>query len=142
MTTIKSYTLITLFLFGTCLVSFSYYYTESGSKPIAGKWVLTQFYPARKDTFKFKELVVFQIENEGMTAGFMGCNKFRTECEIRGDSIYFGTILSSRKFCSKPYMDLEDQFRATISNANVYSLKEETLTLFAGNKKLASFKKQ
>lgn len=142
MTTTKSYAYIVLFLLCGSLVSFNYYQTESAVKPIEGKWVLTQFYPAQKDTFRFKELVVFQIENAGMTAGFMGCNKFRTECETNRDSIHFGTILSSRKFCDRIHMDLEDRFKSTLSNANIYSLKEGTLTLYNGRKKLASFKKE
>jgi heat shock protein HslJ len=141
MTTIKSYTFIILFLFCSSLVSFNYY-SESVAAPIVGKWVLTQFYPAKKDTFKYKELVIFQIESAGMTSGFMGCNKFRTECETQRDSIHFGTILSSRKFCGEIYMDLEDQFKYTLSNANAYLIKENALTLFEGKKKLASFKKQ
>jgi heat shock protein HslJ len=139
---IKSYTLIVLFLFCSSLVSFNCYYSESVAEPIVGNWVLTQFYPAKKDTFKFKELVIFQIENAGMTVGFMGCNKFRTECKIQRDSIHFGTILSSRKFCGKAYMDLEDKLKSTLSSTNAYVIKENTLILFEGKKKLASFKKQ
>jgi heat shock protein HslJ len=142
MTTIKSYTRIVILLFCCSLVSFNSYYKESDAKPITGKWVLTNFYPVKKDTFKFKELVTFQIENEGMTAGFMGCNTFRTECETRRDSIYFGTVLSSRKFCERAYMDLEDKFKATLSSANAYVIQENTLILFEGKKKLAAFKKQ
>lgn len=142
MTTIKSYIPIVLLFFGS-LVSFKYHGSGlSMANPIAGKWVLTQFYPIKTDTFQFKELVVFQIENAGMTAGFMGCNKFRTECETRQNNIHFGTILSSRKFCNRNYMDLEDQFKSTLSNANIYSLQDNILTLFEGKKKLASFKKQ
>ena len=142
MTTIKSYTLIAILLFCILQVSFNCYDTRSVAKPIVGKWALIQFYPTKKDTFKYKELVIFQVENEGMTAGFMGCNKFRTECEIQRDSIHFGTILSSRKFCEKAYMDLEDKFKATLSSANAYLIKENTLILFEDKKKLASFKKQ
>lgn len=142
MTTIKSYTLVAIFLFSGFLVSFNCYYTESVAEPIVGKWVLTDFYPTKKDTFKFKELVTFQIENEGMTAGFMGCNKFRTECNTQRNSIHFGTILSSRKFCGRAYMDLEDRFKVTLSSANAYLIKDNTLILFEGKKKLASFIKQ
>lgn len=141
MTTIKSYTLIAILLVGSLLVSFNYY-RGSVAEPIVGKWALMHFYPAKKDTFKFKELVSFQIENEGMTAGFMGCNKFRTDCQTQRDSIHFGTILSSRKFCGKVYMDLEDRFKGTLSNANTYLIKDNILILFEGKKKLASFKKQ
>lgn len=141
MTTIKSYTFIAIVLFSSFLVSFNSS-TETVAEPIVGNWVLTQFYPAKKDTFNFKELVSFQIENEGMTAGFMGCNKFRTECKTQRDSIHFGTILSSRKFCGKAYMDLEDRFKVVLSTSNAFLIKDSTLILFEGKKKLASFKKQ
>ena len=142
MTTIKSYTYIILFLFCTTLVSFDCYYKETVVKPLVGKWVLTHFYPARNDTFKFKELATFQIENAGMTSGFLGCNKFRTECKTNQDSIHFGSVLSSRKFCEMKYMDLEDKFKITLSNATIYTIKDNTLILFNGKTKLAAFKKQ
>ena len=142
MRTIKSYTYILLFLCCLSLLSFKCYYIESIAKPLVGKWVLIQFYPTKKDTSKFKELISFQIETAGMTAGFLGCNKFRTECATNGDSIHFGAIFSSRKFCEKASMDLEDQFKSTLSNANIYTIKENTLILFQGKKKLAAFKKQ
>jgi len=141
MTTIKSCVPIVLFLFCSTLVSFNSINKETVTEPLIGKWALIQFYPAKKDTFKYKGLVTFQIENAGMTAGFLGCNKFRTECETNGDSIHFGTILSSRKFCEKAYMDVEDQFKYTLLNADVYRIKDDILILFEGKKKLAAFKK-
>lgn len=142
MTTIKSYTTIFLILLCCILTSFTNTSSEAETNPIAGKWMLIQFYPVKKDTFNYKELVVFQVENEGMTSGFLGCNKFRTECETRGNGIHFSTILSSRKFCNKTYMDLEDHFKSILTNANIYSINENILTLYEDKKKLASFKKQ
>jgi len=142
MTTIKSCAYIVIFLFCGTLVSFNCYNKETIAEPLIGKWVLTHFYPTKKDTFKFKELATFQIESAGMTSGFLGCNKFRTECKTHRDSIHFGTILSSRKFCKKEYMDLEDKFKSTLSIATIYTIQDNTLILFDGKTKLAAFKKQ
>jgi len=141
MTTIKS-GLITLLLV-CCIVSISF--KSKGSTilkdSIVGRWILVGYFPKKIDTFAHKELIVIDIDKDGMTTGFLGCNKFRTTCRIYQDSITFGTILYSRKFCSRTYMDMEDQLKITLSKSNIFNIEEKTLMLFEGKKKLASFKK-
>jgi heat shock protein HslJ len=123
---------------------FSYKWNKTSSIPAAieGKWSLVRFYPAKNDTFKFVQTVSLSIERDGITAGFLGCNKFRTECTANGNNIRFGTILSSRKFCEREYMDLEDEIKSVLIRANAFSIIDNTLILSEGKTKLASFKKQ
>ncbi len=127
-----------------CSVLLSYRWNNDASVPasLAGKWSLIKFHPGKKDTFKFVETASLVIERDGITAGFLGCNKFRTQCSAEGDSIRFGTILSSRKFCEREYMDLEDQVKSILTHATIFHIEENTLILCEGKKKLASFKKQ
>ncbi len=108
---------------------------------IIGTWELCQLYPKAKDTFQHKETMQLTIEKDGTTTGFLACNKFRTTCTTYRDSIAFGTILSSRTFCQRSVMDLEDKIKAVISTSNLYSTKDNTLTLYCGKEKLALFKK-
>jgi hypothetical protein len=140
MTTIKS-GLITLLL--CCIVSISFKPKEQTilKDSIIGRWTLIGFFPKKIDTFSHKELIVINIDKDGMTTGFLGCNKFRTTCKSYQDSIRFGTILYSRKFCNRTYMDMEDQLKTTLSKSNIFNVEEKTLILYEGKKKLASFKK-
>lgn len=82
------------------------------------------------------------IEEGGISNGFMGCNKFRTDCTVKQDSIFFGTITSTRKFCTKEYMDVEDQFRYALQNTNRYKIHKQQLYLLNGSKKLVAFTKE
>jgi hypothetical protein len=139
MMTIKS-GLITLLL--CCIVSISF--QPKGpilNESIVGRWTLIGYFPKKIDTFSHKELIVIDIDKDGMTAGFLGCNKFRTTCKTCLDSIKFGTISYSRKFCNRSYMDMEDQLKATLSKSNIFNIEEKTLILFEGKKKIACFKK-
>lgn len=143
MTTIKS-VFITFIAFIVCCIAFiSFTQKEPNTlnDTIVGKWALVEYFPKKIDTFSHKELIEIVIEKDGMTTGFMGCNMFRTTCRIYQDSIQFGTILQSRKFCNKTFMDMEDKLKKTLSRSSNYTIQGKTLILFESKKKLASFKK-
>jgi hypothetical protein len=140
MTTIKS-GLITLLICSIVSISSTPKGPNILKESIVGRWILVGYFPKKIDTFLHKELIVIDIDKDGMTTGFLGCNKFRTTCRIYQDSITFGTILYSRKFCNRTYMDMEDQLKTTLSKSNLFNIQEKTLILFEGKKKLASFQK-
>lgn len=137
-----SYISIILSIF--CFVSASAKWNESTSIPesLVGKWNVVQFHSVRKDAYPKKQGVTIQIDADGMTTGFVGCNRIRTSCVVDDDSIHFGTILSTRKFCQKEYMDVEDYMKEVLSNSNMFILKNNMLTLFSGKKKLVTFSKE
>lgn len=142
MTTIKSCILISVLCCCSILVSSRWNSHSAVPEVLAGKWSLVKFYPNKKDTLQLAQTALLVIERDGITAGFLGCNKFRTECAAQSDSIRFGTILSSRKFCERAYMDLEDQLKSVLTRASRFHIENNTLILSEGKKKLASFKKQ
>jgi heat shock protein HslJ len=142
MTTIKPYSIV--FIIFCCFVGLGSFTWTSQAPPndsVVGTWNLSQLYPTAKDTFQHKETMQLTIEKDGNTTGFLACNKFRSSCTTYRDSITFGTILSSRKFCHRSVMDLEDKIKAVLSTTNLYSTKDNTLTLYCGKVKLALFKK-
>lgn len=129
-------------MIGLVFYSFTLKNEEISSEPVAGKWKLVQLYPTKYDTFLYKESVQIEIEKEGMTSGFLGCNKFRTECKTSADKIHFETLLTSRKFCNRHYMDLEDHMKELLGSANSFTLVDSNLYLYIDNKKRAAFKKE
>lgn len=132
-----------LILFFCCLF-ISAQWKNSAAIPTAvtGKWKVQKFYSASAKKIKNISTATIQIDPDGMTTGFTGCNKIRTNCSINGDSIRFGTILSGRKFCEKEYMDLEDHMKDVVKSSSVYRLNDNLLTLYSGRKKLVTFIKE
>ena len=127
-----------------CFLFLSAQWKESASIPahVTGKWKLFILHSRDTKQFTNKSVVHIEIDPDGMTTGFTGCNKIRTNCSIAGEAIQFGTILSSRKFCEKEFMDLEDHMKDILKNATTYHLKNNQLTLYTGKKKLATFSKE
>lgn len=142
MITKTSYISIVLSIF--CIVFSSAKWNESTSIPqaLVGKWNVVEFHSVHKDAYPKKQSVTIQIDADGMTTGFVGCNRIRTSCAIDDDSIRFGTILSTRKFCQKEYMDVEDYMKEVLTNSNKFILKNNILTLLSGKKKLVTFSKE
>ncbi len=142
MITKNSYISIILSFF--CIVFSSAKWNESASIPqtLVGKWNVVQFHSVHKDAYPKKQSATIQIDADGMTTGFVGCNRIRTSCVVDDDSIRFGTILSTRKFCQKEYMDVEDYMKEVLTNSNMFVLKNNMLTLLSGKKKLVTFSKE
>lgn len=138
----KSYIAIVLTFF--CILFSAAKWKDSASIPqsLVGKWNVIQFHSVHKDAYPKKQSATVQIDADGMTTGFVGCNRIRTTCVVDDDSIRFGTILSTRKFCQKEYMDVEDYMKEVLSNSNMFILKNDMLMLFSGKKKLVTFKKE
>jgi len=139
--TIKSSSII-LIIF--CTVFFSVRWKESSSIPnnLVGKWNVVQFHSVPKKLFQIQNPVGIQIDPDGMTTGFIGCNRMRTNCTIDGEHIQFGTILTTRKFCEEAYMDVEDRMKDILTNTTQYYINKNMLTFYAGKKKLVTLSKE
>jgi heat shock protein HslJ len=68
---------------------------------------------------------------DGGFAGSAGCNTYRGEYEIDGDTIQFGVAAVTRKMCAKPdgIMEQESQFLAALSTVSTYRIDGDTLEL-------------
>lgn len=138
MTIKTSYILILSFLF----LSVQWKKSESIPTSLNGKWRLYTLHSNQIKEAANITITHLQIDPDGMTTGFVGCNKIRTNCTVDGHAIQFGTILSSRKFCEKEFMDLEDALKEILKSSTIYHQKNNLLTLFSGKKKLATFIKE
>jgi heat shock protein HslJ len=73
-------------------------------------------------------------------AGFGGCNRYSGSYSLRGDSLSFGAVLSTRMACTDG-MELEGAWHKTLPRVVTYSATESTLTLNATEGPVASFHK-
>ena len=61
-------------------------------------------------------------------AGFAGCNRYFATYALRGDSLTFGPVASTKMFCAESN-DLERTFLATLAATTTYQLSDSILTL-------------
>ncbi len=103
-----------------------------------GKWTLS--------TLNSKELKLPEGMEEtpyiavdsitGRLSGFAGCNHMMGTVEVKGDSISFPALASTRMYC-EGRQQLEDSFMAALRDASTFTLKGDRLTLLNAGQELA-----
>jgi heat shock protein HslJ len=89
-------------------------------------------------SFSEKLTIAFDDASK-MVSGFSGCNSFFGSYTVDGNTIEFGDIGSSKKYCQEDKNNLERQFLAVLAKANNFTvgensvsfLKDETILLKA-----------
>jgi heat shock protein HslJ len=71
------------------------------------------------------------VFSDGGYGGSSGCNTFRGEYEIEGDTLRLGPAAGTRKMCARPdgIMEQEDQFLAALATVATYRIDGDTLEL-------------
>ncbi len=71
------------------------------------------------------------VFSDGGYGGSSGCNTFRGEYEIDGDTLHLGPAAGTRKMCARPdgIMEQESQFLAALSTVGTYRIDGHTLEL-------------
>ncbi len=59
-----------------------------------------------------------KFESEKQVAGNGGCNRFFGPVKIKGDSVRFGPLGSTRRMCPEAVMDQEQRYLAALEKAN------------------------
>jgi len=72
----------------------------------------------------------------GRLSGFAGCNRMMGTVEIKGDSISFPGLASTRMYC-EGRQQLEDSFMSALRDASTFKLKDGHLTLLKAGQELA-----
>ncbi|WP_149179977.1 META domain-containing protein [Streptomyces sp. TRM49041] len=70
------------------------------------------------------------IADDGSVRGALGCNSFSGTVKTEGDKLTFGPLAVTRKMCTKPEMELEQQLYGTLSSGPVtFRLQHRALTV-------------
>jgi heat shock protein HslJ len=85
--------------------------------------------------------ISFDDSKNGVT-GNAGCNRFFGSYTVRGSSIKFSNIGTTKMFCSKPgVMKDEAAFTRALAAATRYSISRGKLRIYAGKREVLEFEK-
>lgn len=77
--------------------------------------------------------------SNGRAAGFAGCNRYSAEYALAGDSLTFGSAISTKMACADGDQ-LERGYLAMLPAIRSYDLSDSTLTLNGSDGQLAQFR--
>jgi putative lipoprotein len=81
-----------------------------------------------------------QLQADGKTKGFGGCNMFHGSYQQKGNDLSFGPSMSTKKACMDG-MDTESKFMSALGQVRYYSIHKEILSVLNDKKqKIAEFK--
>lgn len=90
------------------------------------------------------ELTIEFNSAENKASGFTGCNRYFGSYTLKDNTITFGPMASTRKFCMGEAGEVESIYLEALSKVNKYTILDTKLQLFDGDNILieAEFKKQ
>ncbi|MBW7467396.1 heat shock protein HslJ [Pontibacter aydingkolensis] len=77
-------------------------------------------------------------ERENDILGFAGCNKFSGKYKLTETSLQLSDLASTRMSC--PYIETENKLMEALRSTTSYRKSGDVLTLYAGNKAVATFR--
>ena len=100
-------------------------------------WVLTavERVPQQNVENTFGTGITIEFHSDGTATGSGGCNDYNTTYSAGvGNSISFGPVAATRKFCSpEAVMNLESEYFTALSSVTSYSLNQSDLSLTYNN---------
>jgi heat shock protein HslJ len=130
---VKKY-LLTLLIVSLATSACSAQNTEEPAASLIGAWKLTSYgtasspVPAAEDT---EAGITFN--EDGTVAGNSGCNGFGGNYTVEGDQVTFSEIVSTLIACEEPIMSQEGAVLEALTDAVVYEIEGNTLTLTNGD---------
>jgi heat shock protein HslJ len=82
--------------------------------------------------------IVFRLNNDNLN-GSGGCNNFSGKYEIIDDSVQVGPLAVTKMYCDS-VMDQEVRFLNVLEKGGRFTISNENLDLYSGNKIIARFK--
>lgn len=95
-------------------------------------WALTSLSLNGEDhTAPDNNAPTFQLSEGGQASGSTGCNTYQGTCTVKGQSIRFGPLASTKMACLEPEgrMALEQHFLLSLSQVTYFNMDGGVLTL-------------
>ncbi|NNE56755.1 MAG: META domain-containing protein [Hellea sp.] len=83
--------------------------------------------------FEGKDEPFVNFDNDGNMNGNGGCNNFGGSYELNGQRLIIGPIMSTKKACMGPKMDIESRFFSALQNAHHVKATHLRLVIFDEN---------
>jgi heat shock protein HslJ len=115
--------------------------TVAPSIPITDRdWVLIELGGKTAPLGSGNEPATMRLESATSTAaGFAGCNRYRSNVTLSGDTMRFGPIISTKMACADGD-ELERGFLAALKDVATYQATDTSLTLNGPGGQLARFR--
>ena len=96
-------------------------------------WRLVSLGPAGAETdIVAGSTVTLKFGDEGRASGSTGCNSYSGTYQVRGDSLTFGRLISTRRACLDPNANQQEQrFLSALEMANRFRLNANRLTILS-----------
>lgn len=93
---------------------------------LSGSYNITQI--GNNISISSKLIITFDDKSNKVT-GFAGCNSFFGTYHTQDASVTFSNIASTKKYCQKEIMDIENHFLKALKSANLFTIKDTVLSL-------------
>jgi heat shock protein HslJ len=103
-------------------------------------WVLVALGEQTSPLGAGNEPATLRLEGATATAvGFAGCNRYRSTFTLKGDSLTFGPVISTKMACADGD-ELERSYLGMMEKVTTYQASDTSLTLGTGDGGLARFR--
>lgn len=102
------------------------------TETLSGKYMISSFI----DNTELPENIHLNFDaTTNRVSGFAGCNNFSTSYSTEGNTIKFGTFMSTKMMC-KRFMNVEQNLLKTLEKTTSFSVENNVLTLKNGKEDL------
>ena len=107
---------------------------STDQRALAGtEWHLVSLGPAGSEaSLVAGTTVTLKFGEDGRASGSTGCNAYSGTCQVRGDTISFGRLISTRRACLDQNANQQEQrFISALESANRFRLASNRLTILS-----------
>jgi heat shock protein HslJ len=122
---------ITLLIHPALLVGALILAACSGTNSLAGtSWTLVSYGDPSSPTAAASGVETSLVfGTDGQVSGSMGCNGFGGDYSVSGDTLTFGSIISTMMACDEPRMTQESTAFAVMNGKTTFTINGDTLTI-------------
>jgi len=104
------------------------------SESIQGEWKLVSHGSSSNQISAVPDVgTSFEFDSEGRMSGNVGCNNFGGGYTVDGDTIKFGTIMSTEMFCEGPVGRQESAVLSVLQESTTFVIKGNMLTVISSS---------
>ena len=107
--------------------------TGGSSASIQGQWKLVSYGSGSEQKTATPDIETSIEFKDGQLSGNVGCNGFGGEYTVDGDTIAFGSIMSTMMFCEGPAGEQEMGTLAVLLEKTTFVLDGNLLTITSGD---------
>ena len=107
--------------------------TENTSSLFAGTFIVTHL---EGKALEGKDLNIKIDDRNSKISGFAGCNTYSAGYSTAENTVTFSHIISTKVLCDDDSMEKERQFLNIFTTTKEFSIKDDTLILYADGKEL------